>query len=189
MGGIGTITDKIAGGFGLTWTNKSKLGRSEPNRNDRPERNRRSFFDHLDSSTISFFFTHFPSKMKVSKLWQLFNSYGVVGEVFVPKKLDKWGKRFGFVKFKNVTNMELLELQLEEVWWGDSKLKVNKARFGMGERFEEGRSKLMERRGLTNLFGEEEKKCRREFLSKMWLQRVIHDARRSRVWSWSLVRL
>jgi hypothetical protein len=53
-----------------------------------------------------------------------------VEEVFVPKKLDKWGRRFGFVKYKNICNEEVLEERLEEVWLWKTRLKVNRARFG-----------------------------------------------------------
>jgi len=47
----------------------------------------------------------------------------------VPKKLDRWGNRFGFVKFKDVEDVEELEEVLKEVWLRNSRLKVNRARF------------------------------------------------------------
>jgi len=37
-------------------------------------------------------------------LRRLFVSFGKVEEVFIPNKLDRWGKRFGFVKFKEVVD-------------------------------------------------------------------------------------
>jgi hypothetical protein len=73
-------------------------------------------YKYLDSSMISFFFTSFPAKAKNSDLVKLFSSYGQVSEVFVPQKLDKWGNKFGFVKFKDVGDLEDLEARLEEVW-------------------------------------------------------------------------
>jgi hypothetical protein len=48
-----------------------------------------------------------------------FLKYGRVGEVYLPKKLDKRGKRFGFVKFKEV---EVLSEKLRDVWMGSYKL-------------------------------------------------------------------
>lgn len=73
----------------------------------------------------------------------MFGTFGWVGEVFLPKKRDKWNHRFEFVKFKEVADVGSLEgsleASLEEVWWGNVKLKVNKARFGRDEREEGGR--------------------------------------------------
>jgi len=63
-------------------------------------------------------------------MWKLFSKFGKVGEVFIPKKLDKWGRRFAFVKFREVSWVEDLEESLKEVWWGECRLKVNKALFG-----------------------------------------------------------
>jgi len=47
-----------------------------------------------------------------------------------------WGRRFGFVKFKEVEDEEELGKRLDDVWFGDSKLKVNRARFGREEKAE-----------------------------------------------------
>jgi len=69
---------------------------------------RKGYFHHLDNSTTSFFFTHFPDNLGHLDLWKLFDRFGRVGEVFLPSKRDKWGRRFGFVKFKEVSNEEEL---------------------------------------------------------------------------------
>jgi hypothetical protein len=53
-----------------------------------------------------------------------------VGEVYVPKKRDKRGNRFGFVKFKEVKSIEALNDRLGDVWMGSFKLKANLALFG-----------------------------------------------------------
>jgi hypothetical protein len=65
-------------------------------------------------------------------LWKVFARYGRVGEVFIPKKLDKWGGRFGFVKFMEVKNVEELSRRLGDVWLGTFKLRVNLSRFAKG---------------------------------------------------------
>lgn len=72
-------------------------------------------YQYLDTTTIPFFFTRIPNEANTTDIWSVFAKYGQVVEVFIPNKLDKWGKRFGFVKFKDV---------------GNRKLKVNRARFG-----------------------------------------------------------
>jgi len=38
----------------------------------------------------------------ITELWKLFPNYGSVGEVFILLKVDKWGKRLCFIKFKDV---------------------------------------------------------------------------------------
>lgn len=54
----------------------------------------------------------------MTDLWKLFASFSSVCEVFIPKKLDKWGKRFGFVKFGVVDDVEEMERKLVEVCRG-----------------------------------------------------------------------
>jgi hypothetical protein len=50
-----------------------------------------------------------------------------VCDVFIPKKVDKWGRKFGFVKFKEVKDFEVeaLRKKLEDVWWEKFKLRIN----------------------------------------------------------------
>jgi hypothetical protein len=67
-------------------------------------------------------------------LWGLFNKFGRVGEVYIPNKLDKKGQRFGFVKFKEVSNAKELEGRLGDVWWDSFKLRINLSRFNRGEK-------------------------------------------------------
>jgi RNA recognition motif-containing protein len=89
-----------------------------------------SFVNCLDKETTPFFFTNFPEDVQVVELWSLFAKHGRVGEVYVPNKRDKRGQRFGFVKFKDVKNIEALNDRLGDVWMGSFKLKVNLALFG-----------------------------------------------------------
>jgi hypothetical protein len=92
----------------------------------------KGFVHHLDRITTSFFFTNFPVEVKTMELWGLFNKFGKVGEVYIPNKLDKKGHRFGFVKFKEVTNTKALESRLDNVWWESYKLRINLSRFNRG---------------------------------------------------------
>ncbi|GJW99067.1 RNA-directed DNA polymerase, eukaryota [Tanacetum coccineum] len=63
-------------------------------------------------------------------LFHACNKYGHVVDSFIPLKRSKEGKRFGFVKFINVSNVERLVGNLCTVWVGRYKLQANKARFG-----------------------------------------------------------
>lgn len=89
-----------------------------------------AFVHPLDKDTISFFFTDFPEEVESMKLWKLFARFGHVGEVYIPNKVDRWGRKFGFVKFKGVSDVVGMERKLANVTMGGSKLKVNLARFG-----------------------------------------------------------
>ncbi|MCI18892.1 endonuclease/exonuclease/phosphatase family protein, partial [Trifolium medium] len=63
-------------------------------------------------------------------LWKVFARYGRVGEVYVPNKVDRWGRRFGFTKFLEVQNVEESSKKLGDVWCGTYKLRINLSRFG-----------------------------------------------------------
>ncbi|MCH81494.1 RNA recognition motif [Trifolium medium] len=96
-------------------------------------RKRNGFIQNLDRVTTSFFITNFPEDSSSEQLWELFRKFGRVGEVYIPKKLDKWGRRFGFVKFKDVLDVEVLSRNLRDVWLGSFKLRVNLSRFGRSD--------------------------------------------------------
>lgn len=64
----------------------------------------------------------------MSEMYRVFGGYGSVAEVYVPLKVDRRGRRFGFVEFREVQNVEELEKSLEEVWLGGCRVKVNKAK-------------------------------------------------------------
>ncbi|MCH97216.1 endonuclease/exonuclease/phosphatase family protein, partial [Trifolium medium] len=92
-----------------------------------------SYAHRMDQISISFFVTNFPDELGWGDLWKLFAKFGSVSDVFIPKKVDKWGRRFGFVKFKEVRDVEDLSWKLEDVWSGNFKLRVNRARFRKGD--------------------------------------------------------
>jgi len=56
----------------------------------------------IDKIITLFFITKFLDHANIYDLWKLFARFGRVGEVFVFRKLDKWGRQSGFVKFKEV---------------------------------------------------------------------------------------
>ncbi|KAK2355652.1 SC35 splicing factor [Trifolium repens] len=98
------------------------------------QQKKKDFFRHLDQTTTSFFFTNLPDDVIVGDLWKIFQGFGRVGEVFIPKKVDKRGRRFGFVKFKEVSDVEDLSDRLRNVWCGSFKLWVNLSRFSRSDR-------------------------------------------------------
>jgi RNA recognition motif-containing protein len=85
--------------------------------------------------TTSFFFTNFPAETTASELWKLFSRYWKVGEVYIPDKLDKAGKRFGFARFEDVDDRQKLLEKIEATWIGTYKIRANLPKFTRGEGF------------------------------------------------------
>nr|GEZ14183.1 putative RNA-directed DNA polymerase, eukaryota, reverse transcriptase zinc-binding domain protein [Tanacetum cinerariifolium] len=62
-------------------------------------------------------------------LFQACKQYGHVVDSFIPNKRDKYGKRFGFVRFINVFNTERLVNNMCTVWIDQYKVQPNIAHF------------------------------------------------------------
>jgi RNA recognition motif-containing protein len=114
-GAVGKRFSQTLGGTRLTEFNQEKGS---------------SFVNRLNKEATSFFFTNFPEETLVVDLWRVFARFGRIGEVYVPNKVDKRGRRFGFAKFLEVNNVEELSKRMEDVWCGSFKLRVNLSRFG-----------------------------------------------------------
>nr|GFB70930.1 hypothetical protein CTI12_AA498410 [Tanacetum cinerariifolium] len=64
--------------------------------------------DHICNISKSFFITNFPEITTSKDLWVLCQAYGKVMDVFIPNRKSKAGKRFAFVQFIKVENLERL---------------------------------------------------------------------------------
>ncbi|KAK7268911.1 hypothetical protein RIF29_21620 [Crotalaria pallida] len=87
------------------------------------------FLKTLHNQAVSFFFTNFLEDFGAYKTWKVFSEVRSVGDVYLPGKRDKGGKRFGFVRFKDNSDLRRLEEKLNNMWIGDQKVWVNRARF------------------------------------------------------------
>lgn len=72
---------------------------------------------HPGSTT--FFFTNFPETYGLEDMWRVFLKCGRVVDVFIPPKTDRYGKKFGFVRFIDVQNPTSLEHKLDSLWLKD----------------------------------------------------------------------
>ncbi|GKV47547.1 hypothetical protein SLEP1_g54442 [Rubroshorea leprosula] len=79
-----------------------------------------------------FFFTNFPEDWTFEQMWRTFNRLdgGRVIEIECPKKRDRLGRRFGFVRFLEVKDTGELERKLNQIQIAGIKLQANKPRFG-----------------------------------------------------------
>ncbi|XVF03769.1 hypothetical protein REPUB_Repub05bG0021700 [Reevesia pubescens] len=80
---------------------------------------------------ISFMFSNFPDGWTVKKLWYVFamhfRSLRRIADVYIPKRKDKRGGKFGFVRIKEVKNIKKLEEKLNSIWFGTYKLRATMA--------------------------------------------------------------
>jgi len=84
--------------------------------------------NHEDVTT--FYFSRFPDGTSEYELWKIFQKWGRVKEVFIPKYKNKEGHRFGFVRFKEVMDETRLECDLDNnIFIDGMKLFVNRPKF------------------------------------------------------------
>nr|GEX31906.1 nucleotide-binding alpha-beta plait domain-containing protein [Tanacetum cinerariifolium] len=92
-------------------------------------RSLRSKEDDVQKISSLVFVTNFPEQFSAKDLWNTCKVYGHVVDTYIPDRRSKIGKRFGFILFINVFDMERLVNNLCIVWIGKLKLHVNVARY------------------------------------------------------------
>ncbi|GKA09232.1 RNA-directed DNA polymerase, eukaryota [Tanacetum coccineum] len=89
----------------------------------------RSNADHTRLISKSIFITNFPDSTTSKDLWNLCQPYGTVVDVFIPNRKSKSGKRFAFIRFIKVDNIDRLVGNLCTLWIGRFHLHANVVRF------------------------------------------------------------
>ncbi|GJW84461.1 RNA-directed DNA polymerase, eukaryota [Tanacetum coccineum] len=93
---------------------------------------RRSFNSKEDLTqkiSTSVFVTNFPDHCTAHDFWNVCLAYGKVVDVYIPFKKSKAGKKFAFVRFLKVDNLERLIGNLCTLWIGRFCLQANPVRF------------------------------------------------------------
>nr|KAJ0210611.1 hypothetical protein LSAT_V11C400216830 [Lactuca sativa] len=95
------------------------------------QRRRRHQEDHNSTKSMatSFFFLNFPDDWDEKALWQTFQRYGTIVDLYLARKRNIKNKRFGFARFIRIENISDFERKLNGIWIGNYKLRVNLARF------------------------------------------------------------
>ncbi|GKE23499.1 RNA-directed DNA polymerase, eukaryota, nucleotide-binding alpha-beta plait domain protein [Tanacetum coccineum] len=88
-----------------------------------------SKLDQTAKISKSVFITNFSEECTSKDLWKECNDYGTVIDVFIPNKRSKSGKRFAFVRFIKVSNLDRLVENLNTIWMGRFHLSANRAWF------------------------------------------------------------
>jgi len=94
------------------------------------------------SKSTTFFFSNFPNGFGEKDMLKIFQRWARVQDVFISRRLNKWGKRFGFVRLFDVKNVGKLERELDKIYIGSTKLFVNIPKYHRVDvSREEGRNK------------------------------------------------
>ncbi|GJV31430.1 nucleotide-binding alpha-beta plait domain-containing protein [Tanacetum coccineum] len=89
----------------------------------------RSKEDEVSKISISIFVTNFSDQVTAKDLWIACKQYGNVVDAYIPNRRTKVGKRFGFVCFIKIFDVERLVNNLCTVWIGRYIIHANVSRF------------------------------------------------------------
>lgn len=70
-----------------------------------------------------------PPNCNARFIWRIASKFAKVLDVFVPKKLSKYGKRFPFIRVESLSIMFNLIKILNFLWIGFYKLRATKSHF------------------------------------------------------------
>lgn len=74
------------------------------------------------------FIGNLPHNVQLKELWKIFKQVGRIKDIILPKRTDILGRRYGFVKVLNGTNIERLIRSVDEVMINSKTIRVNRAR-------------------------------------------------------------
>jgi len=81
--------------------------------------------DGYSNEYTTFFFSNFPHGYGEMDMVKIFQKQAKVKEVFISRRLNRWGRRFGFMRFFDVRNVGRMERDLDSLYIGNMKLHVN----------------------------------------------------------------
>jgi hypothetical protein len=99
---------------------------------------------------VSFYFTNFPAQLSKFYLWKGFEVCGILEDVYVAKKRNRFGEPYGFVKFSNVRNITKMTKALNAVWFGQFCVRAKVAKF---ERNDTGVDEKLQQEKIGSLKG------------------------------------
>ncbi|GKF30197.1 RNA-directed DNA polymerase, eukaryota, partial [Tanacetum coccineum] len=85
--------------------------------------------DQAQKISKSVFVTNFPDHFTAHDLWNVCMAYGNVIDVFIPFKKSKADKRFAFVRFIRVVNLDRLIENFCTIWIGRLRLHATTVKY------------------------------------------------------------
>ncbi|GKB87478.1 RNA-directed DNA polymerase, eukaryota, partial [Tanacetum coccineum] len=99
----------------------------------------------------SVFVTNFPDHFTARHLWNVCLAYGNVIDFYIPFKKSKAGKKFAFVRFIRVDNLERLIENLCTIWIGRFHLHANVVRFQRESNFNASQPNSAKPKSFTSM--------------------------------------
>ncbi|PWA67185.1 RNA-directed DNA polymerase, eukaryota [Artemisia annua] len=93
------------------------------------ERRPKIILEHIQSRITKFFITNLPDRCSGNDLAQFVREYGQIFDLYIARKRDKRGNRFGFISILDVKDNDDLLKSLRKIRMGDFHLWFNVARF------------------------------------------------------------
>lgn len=100
----------------------------------------------VEPTQAKLFFTNIPEEVKVTGLWKTFKRFGQVKDIHLPRKRDRYGKRFGFVILSNIQEAMNILYKKNEVHLEGNQLSLDWARVTNYPKKRKSLEKLHERR-------------------------------------------
>lgn len=121
---------------------------------------------------VSFFFTNFPDWYKARDMFDIFSEHGKVVEVFIPARKEGGRKRFGFVRFLNVSEPQRMVVRLDNIFVRGVKIHVNLPRFN---RVPDLNSK--HKKEVVHTHKEIMRKVPEAIPKKVWIKKKVSDTK------------
>ncbi|GJS28093.1 transposon TX1 [Tanacetum coccineum] len=96
----------------VNFDGKGQQGKHETREKYRGESTRDRLFKDRKISYASFMFYNYPETWCVADLWRMFKGYGTVFDIYMVKKKLRSGQKYGFVRFKNIADVDFLYKRL-----------------------------------------------------------------------------
>ncbi|KAI3820054.1 hypothetical protein L1987_13910 [Smallanthus sonchifolius] len=90
----------------------------------------------VSKGVVKFYISNLPDGSTPWEISQVMGAFGDLGNVYIARKRDKMGNKFGFATYRKVVNSRELEKNLQRIKIGGNRLFVNVAKFAAeNERF------------------------------------------------------
>ncbi|PWA44930.1 nucleotide-binding alpha-beta plait domain-containing protein [Artemisia annua] len=87
--------------------------------------------EKLHGRVTKFFMTNLPDKCSGNDLAEFLRPYGAIHDLYIARKRDKGGNRFGFASLLDVKDVQEMERKLCTIRMGEYRLKANVAKFSL----------------------------------------------------------
>ncbi|KAJ9557474.1 hypothetical protein OSB04_012088 [Centaurea solstitialis] len=88
----------------------------------------------FSGKAITFYITNLADLVSEADIWKVFIRIGKIVDLYVAKKRNKQGCRFGFARFLGISDLKGFEGKLNNTWVGGQRLLANVARFKRDDR-------------------------------------------------------